>query len=586
MRLAFPLFIILIFVSVASFSQTNIICTNPSAEQVMKGNYDPAAYSAATIINHPDSISRYLQSNISPDSLKSYIQQLQVFHNRNTGSDTVSNINGIGAARRWAFAKFQTFSAAANSRLLPFYLQFDLGICNAPQHRNICAVLPGADTSDKSILIVEAHIDSRCEDVCDTACFAQGMEDNGSGTALVLEFSRVMSHLTLNHTIVFMLTIGEEQGLDGANAMATYVQQKGIQLKAVLNNDIVGGIICGVTSSAPSCPGLNDIDSTNVRLFSYGGFNSLHKQFARFTKLEYKQRLLPIVAVPMAIQIMTPEDRLNRGGDHIPFRQKNYTAIRMTSANENGDAMIDSTYTDRQHTSRDILGVDAHHSGTIDSFYVDFDYLARNTAINGNALAMAAIGPSTPGFTADTIPGNRIRIEILNEFNYASFRVGIRTLTNDWDSVYYMTNTLVDTLNLCDTGTYFVSVATMDFKNVESLFSHEVTVRLNSTGSCAFNDVQDIGGSGNVIELLQNKPNPFDEATTISIYSGSNFVNKKAYISITDINGKQLKQMPVLLKQGINEVLYRHGFNASGTYFYTLYIDGKPFQSRRMTFAN
>src|ERR1019366_3737280 len=174
MRSAFLLFATLIIGSAHSFAQTNIICTNPIAEQVMQGNYDPATYTAPVVISHPDSISRYLQNNISPDSLKSFIVQLEAFHNRNTGSDTVSNSNGIGAARRWAFGKLQAISAGANNRLLSFYLQFDLSICNSPQHKNICAVLPGADTSDKSIVIVEAHIDSRCEVVCDTACLAQG----------------------------------------------------------------------------------------------------------------------------------------------------------------------------------------------------------------------------------------------------------------------------------------------------------------------------------------------------------------------------------------------------------------------------
>jgi hypothetical protein len=258
----------------------------------------------------------------------------------------------------------------------------------------------------------------------------------------------------------------------------------------------------------------------------------------------------------------------------------------MTSANENGDAVIDSTYTGRQHSSRDILGVDAHSSGMIDSFYIDFDYLSRNAAINSNAIAMAAIGPATPAFTLDTLPGNRVRIAILNEFTFSDFRVGVRTLTNDWDSVYYITNALIDTINLCDTGTYYISVATMDFSNVESLFGNEVMVKLGSTGNCVFNGIEEIKGTGTGIELLQNKPNPFDEATILSVYAGNNFSNKKACISITDINGRQVEQMPIELKQGINEVLYRNGFNASGTYFYTLFIDGKPFQTRKMVFEN
>jgi Zn-dependent M28 family amino/carboxypeptidase len=64
----------------------------------------------------------------------------------------------------------------------------------------------------------------------------------------VLELARVMSKYTFKNTIVFMLTTSEEQGLFGAEAFANYSTQKGIKIKAVLNNDVIGGVICGVTS--------------------------------------------------------------------------------------------------------------------------------------------------------------------------------------------------------------------------------------------------------------------------------------------------------------------------------------------------
>ena len=89
---------------------------------------------------------------------------------------------------------------------------------------------------------------------------------------------------------------------------------------------------------------------------------------------------------------MSPEDRTGRGGDHIPFREHGYSAIRFTAANEHGDASNDAGYTDRQHTSEDILGIDTDQNGEIDSFFVDFNYLARNSAINATAASMAAIG--------------------------------------------------------------------------------------------------------------------------------------------------------------------------------------------------
>ena len=60
--------------------------------------------------------------------------------------------------------------------------------------------------------------------------------------------------------------------------------------------------------------------------------NSLNKQLARFTKLQYKEELKSLVSVPMLLSIMTAEDRTGRGGDHIPFRQKGFPAMRFTSA--------------------------------------------------------------------------------------------------------------------------------------------------------------------------------------------------------------------------------------------------------------
>jgi hypothetical protein len=557
-------------------AQINFVSTNPAAEAVMLGNYLPSTYQASNIINHPDSLSRGISQRVSPDSLHAYLEQMRVYQNRNSGSDTTSPVKGIGAARKWAFRKFQQFSAANQNRLIPSYLQFDMGICNINQHKNIFAVLPGSDATDTSIVLIEGHIDSRCAGLCDTACVAEGMEDNGSGTALVLELARVMSRYTYKKTIVFLLTIAEEQGLYGADAFALYCQQKGIRIKAVLNNDVIGGVICGKTSSPPSCPGEGNIDSTHVRLFSYGGFNSLHKQFARFVKLEYEEMIRPIAPVTMTLHIMTPEDRTGRGGDHIPFRTRNYTAIRLTSANENGNANVASmTYSDRQHTSSDILGVDTNNDQVIDSFFVDFNYLARNSVINGNAAAMAAIGPMTPEFTVSS-NGSDMYVTITKNTQYSQYRIALRSSNNDWDHVFSITGGPTFTLNLASKN-YIVSVASVDANGVESLFSNERMITVDA--------LNELNKDDNV-ELLQNRPNPSDEATLISVKVNNAMSYKQAWISIKDSNSNEVAKLPVELTEGVNEVQYIHGYHASGTFIYSLVIDGRVIQSRKMVFTN
>ena len=61
---------------------------------------------------------------------------------------------------------------------------------------------------------------------------------------------------------------------------------------------------------------------------------------------------------------------------------------------------------------------------------------------------------------------------------------------------------------------------------------------------------------------------------------------KEAFISIADIKGKEIKRMPVELKQGMNEVIYEHGYGASGIFTYTLMIDGRVIESKKMIFSN
>ncbi|MES2630269.1 MAG: M28 family peptidase [Bacteroidota bacterium] len=558
------------------YAQTNIIVTNAQADAVLKGNYNPAVLAPGTPVDH-ELISKFLQQSLSPDSLKKNIIRLAGFQNRNTGSDTVSSTKGIGAARRWVFNEFASYSQQSGGRLLPAYLQFDEVICSQPQHRNIMAVLPGSDTTDKSIIIIEGHIDSRNKDLCDTAGLAQGVEDNASGTALVMELARVMSYHSYKNTIVFTAVISEEQGLNGARAFATYCLNNKIPVKAVLNNDVIGGVICGKTSSPPSCPGENEIDSTQVRLFSAGSAFSDHKNLVRFIKLEYLEELKPYVTVPMQVTLMAAEDRTGRGGDHIPFREKGYTAMRFTSANEHGDASNSAGYQDRQHTEDDVLGVDTDGDAVIDSFFVDFNYLARNAAINGTAAAMAAIGPVRPSFELSPATDGKMRVSITDPNQYGVYRVGFRTGTTiEWDTLY-TTTSQVDSFPVVSGKSYFVSVAAVDGDGVESLFASEKRLLVNG--------MEDETKPQTGIELLSNRPNPFDETTTIGFIVHNELTYKSASIQVTDLQGKLIKQLPVKIQKGLNEVSYEHGYNTTGTFIYQLVIDGRVIDSRKMIFT-
>jgi len=578
MKSGIPFLVIWLCASPILLGQTNILVTNLAADAVIKGAYNPATYASSVPAADPLAIAEALSARISPDSLKDIITRLSAFGTRNTGSDTLSDARGVGAARRWIYDKFESYSAAAEGRLLVSYLQFDQAICAVGRHRNIFAVLPGSDTSAHGVIIVEGHMDSRCDTPCDTACIAEGVEDNASGTVLVMELARVMSAYTFPNTIVFLVTIGEEQGLYGANAFAEYCENEKIPVRAVYNNDIVGGILCGKTSSPPSCPGLNDVDSVGVRLFSSGSFNSPSKQLARFAKLEYNEILKPTALTPMDVRIMSPEDRTGRGGDHIPFRQRGYPAIRFCSANEHGDASNGTGYTDRQHTESDVLGVDTDGDNVIDSFFVDFNYLSRNALINGNAITMAAQALPTP--VDFTVKRNGAEFIITVNDQPPPYRVFLRTsASNDFEGIFDLPDTTSGAFPCGATGLIFVSVATVGTDGVESLFSIE------KSASPAVGVEEP--GAPQPVKLLQNRPNPFDEATWIVFEAETVPAFTKASIRIHDLTGRFVAEMPInAIKPGINELLYRHGYGQSGNYAYSLVIDGRIVDTKQMVFAN
>jgi hypothetical protein len=578
------LFFLLLIISLSfrGLGQTNITLSNPEAQQILNGNYNPANYTPSVIINHPDSILFGIVNDVSKDTLISYLMKIDSYYNRNTGSDTLSDTRGIGAVRRWIHKKYNEYRAQCEDRLVVTYMDFDVNVCGQYHHRNVLAILPGLDTTNKEIMVIEGHFDTRCQGVCDTSCYSPGMEDNGSGTVLVMELARIMSRYAFDHTILFASVTGEDQGLYGAKALSTYLKNNHVPIRSVFNNDVIGGIICGQTSSTPSCPGLNAIDSTHVRIFSYSmyndtSWNSPHKQLARYIRLHQDERINPLLSTPMTVDIIVSEDRGGRSGDHIPFRQQGYTAIRFCSKNEHGNGS--GTPPDRQHTSGDILGLDTTvpPDGVIDSFFVDPNYLRRNIIMNGVNLGLLAIAPPSP-LPEFILSGDTLTITMQDaDTVYRHYRVGIRSRGSGslyFDTVY----TFINTTHLLIPGlgpdkTRFLSVANVK-NNVESLFSGEYALLAVGIGS---NSMQDWG-----IIMHQNRPNPFSEQTEIIIEASVNVNIKNAMLVITDVTGRTLRIIPVKVCPGMNPFTLKNDGLASGMYTYSLRVSNKIISAGKM----
>jgi Zn-dependent M28 family amino/carboxypeptidase len=216
---------------------------------------------------------------------------------------------------------------------------------------------------------------------------APGANDDGSGTAAVIEAARVLSKHKFPGTIVYAALMGEEQGLYGGKTLANYAKAQGWNVVAVLNNDIIGNScssdgVCDSTharvlSEGPRSQGQDDLTAAT---HSLGGENdSPSRNISR-----YLDSLADRLKIGLDVRQIWRTDRFGRGGDHIPFLELGFPAARISVAVEN--------YNWQHQDLRTENGI--KYGDTID--HVDFAYLAKMTKLNVAALASIAGAPPPP----------------------------------------------------------------------------------------------------------------------------------------------------------------------------------------------
>lgn len=332
-------------------------------------------------------------AEVNADSLKSYINKLVSFGTRSTLSTTTDPKKGIGAARDWVVSKFKEFAANSNGRMtaeLDKWIQPKDGrrLDTSIDMGNPVAILKGTDPNDERIFMISGHLDSRVTNVMNRTSDAPGANDDGSGVAALMECARVMSKNSFSATLIFVAFSGEEQGLLGGEHMAQRTVDSKWVLEGLLNNDIMGSNNSSET---------NIIDNTRVRVFSEGlpafeldkKANNIRnlglendgasRQLARYVK-ETGERYVANLEVVLVYR----NDRYLRGGDHSPFVQKGFSAVRITEMNENYDHQHQDLRTDKGVRYGDLAE------------FMDFEYLRKNTAMNLACLANLAKSPSMP----------------------------------------------------------------------------------------------------------------------------------------------------------------------------------------------
>ena len=362
---------------------------------------------AQTIINRDPEIAQMV-SEVSADSLKSYINTLVAFGTRSTLSTQSDKTKGIGAARNWVLKKFNEFAKNTDGRLTAIIDTITLPADGKRIDKlvllgNVMATLKGTDPNDKRIFIISGHLDSRRTNVMDRTGDAPGANDDGSGTSAVIECARIMSQHSFPATVIFVAVSGEEQGLFGSTFMADKAKKENWNIEGVFNNDIIGSNNSNET---------NIINNTKVRVFSEGipatatekdiariralGLenDSKSRELARYIK-EIGERYVDNLDVVMVYRT----DRFLRGGDHLPYLKNGFTAVRITEMNENFN-----------HQHQDVRIENGIQYGDLPQF-VDYEYLRKNAALNLANLANLAKAPSVP---------EEVKIEVKNLSNSTS----------------------------------------------------------------------------------------------------------------------------------------------------------------------
>ena len=329
---------------------------------------------------------------IDARNIEATIRKLVSFGTRNTLSEQHDPNRGIGAARDWLYTEFVKAAAASGGRMTVEKQSYEQPkAARVPQPTivtNVVATLKGTQPqSVDRIYVVSGHYDSMCNSPTDAKCDAPGANDDASGTAAVLEMARVMAKYEFDATIVFMAVAGEEQSLLGSTHFAEQAKQKNWNIDAMFTNDIVGNTLGGngvrdrgtvrvFSEGVPS----NETAAEATTRRSVGGENdSASRQLARFIK-ETQESFLP----QFKVMLVYRRDRYGRGGDHIPFLERGFPAVRFTEVNE-----------EFRHQHQNVRVENGVQFGDLPEF-VDFAYVANVARVNAASLAALALAPSRP----------------------------------------------------------------------------------------------------------------------------------------------------------------------------------------------
>jgi hypothetical protein len=413
---------------------------------------------------------------------------------------------------------------------------------------NVLAVKTGSKYPNQMYIICSHYDDEPPGPI------APGADDNGSGTSAVLEAARLLAPLTLDYTVVFICFDEEELGLIGSQAYSDSAYARGDSILGVFNMDM----IAWDSNNDNQMHLRTDTNSYPLALEALYVFNVYQPQY-----------------VPNLIF-----DPIHNS-DHASFWNHGYKAILCIESLQDFNPYYHTIYDNYSHINLPFfLGISRAAvswllTAALD-YHITFVHAPINTGIeNVPSVAVAEID-SHKGIAHGTY-GPRLYYRINSgAYNYVSsyyndldtFKFSIPGQTSGSTVYYYIaaedsSGDFVGTLPLGGRGINppgtIAPPVQFQYPVLTSVIPNSEPVKFS---------------------LNQNYPNPFNPVTEIEFSIAKTSVVR---LLIYDILGREITSLISGKRNpGDYKVSFDASFMPSGIYYYSLYLDGILFGSKKM----
>jgi len=350
-----------------------------------------------------DSTINNLTAQVNTDSVASYIVGLQSFGTRYFYADNHRDVAKWIEQKLYGFGYAEVIvdSFAINNNGKIFYLY------------NISVNIKGKIDSNQ-VIVLGGHWDSFSDDPMNSA---PGADDNASGSAAALEVARILkqSNFEPDLTLKFVLFDSEEQGLVGSYIYSALAFQNQVDIKLMLNNDMIAN---------------TTYNETSLKIHKYD--NADWAAEAAYNLAGKYTYLLPVISNPSA------------SSDSYAFWANGFPAVYFEESDRS-----------------------AHYHQTSDvAAYLNMEYCTEIIRLNCALMAFYAIAPYQPEeFTVQQVgDGESLVLNWSSVFNsdLAGYNIYVSDENGVIENIFFTTDTAYEVSGLTENRLYNIGVAAVD----------------------------------------------------------------------------------------------------------------------------